>query len=195
MTIEPSAPPGRQGRGFTLIELAIVLAAVGLLLATLLPSFKAMAARGQLLAAAQQLQSDIGLAREQASRLAAPVYLSFQPGAQWCYALSSSQELDCRDNAKIDATATATATATTATSPAVIKRVVAADFPGVLLMDAQAMALDHRNGARLGTAGQARFASRTGQQLKVQLGQLGRASLCAPKDSIAGTPICAALTP
>ena len=188
MTIEPSAPPGRQGRGFTLIELAIVLAAVGLLLATLLPSFKAMAARGQLLAAAQQLQSDIGLAREQASRLAAPVYLSFQPGAQWCYALSSSQELDCRDNAKIDDTATAT-------SPAVIKRVVAADFPGVLLMDAQAMALDHRNGARLGTAGQARFASRTGQQLKVQLGQLGRASLCAPKDSIAGTPICAALTP
>ena len=183
MTRSGSTPPpeGQPGHGFTLIELAIVLAAVGLLLAALLPSFKAMAARGQLLAAAQQLQADIGLAREQASRLATPVYLSFQPGAQWCYTLSAEQALDCRD------------TATAATSAAaVIKRVVAADFPGVLLMDAQAMAIDPRNGTRIGTAGQARFASRAGQQLRVQLGQLGRASLCAPTEAIAGTPICVA---
>jgi len=182
-----SAPPpeGRPGHGFTLIELAIVLAMVGLLLAALLPTFNAMAARGQLLAAAQQLQADIGLAREQASRLATPVHLSFQPGAQWCYALSAEPSIDCRN----------TATASTTATAAVIKRVVAADFPGVLLMDAQAMALDHRNGTRIGTAGQARFASRAGQQLQVQLGQLGRASLCAPKESITGTPICAAASP
>ena len=183
MTIKAIAPAGRPGRGFTLIEVAIVLAVIGLLLAAMLPSFQAMAARGQLLAAAQQLQADISLAREQASRLASPVYLSFQPGAQWCYVLSAEQALDCRDN-------------TTARGAAIIiKRVVAADFPGVLMLNAQTMALDHRNGARIGSAGQAQFAARTGQQLRVQLGQLGRASLCAPSEAITGTSICAAASP
>ena len=180
--VSAPASEGRPGRGFSLIELAIVIAAVGLLVAATLPAFNAVAARGRLLAAAQQLQADIGLARELASRLAQPVHLSFQPGPQWCYALSADATLDCRDAAKAQG------------SGALIKRVVAADYPDVLLMAAQPMALDPRNGARIGAISEARFALRSGQQLQISLGQLGRSSLCAPAQATAGTPVCAVQT-
>ncbi len=163
-------------RGFTLIELTIVLAVSCLLAAASWPSYTAMVARQQLQSAVQQLQVDMALAREQASRLARPVTLSFQPGAQWCYALSANGPVSCRE---------------AASAVGIIKRVSASDHPGVLLLEAQAMAWDPRTGGRLGQQGLARFASRAGQQLQVGLNRLGRGQTCTPSAALAGTPRCA----
>ena len=170
-------PPGHQPcRGFTLIELAIVLAVSCLLAAASWPSYSALVARQQLQSVVQQLQVDMALAREQASRLARPVTLSFQPGAQWCYALSANGAVSCHE---ADG------------AVGIIKRVSASDHPGVLLLEAQAMAWDPRTGGRLGQEGLARFASRQGQQLQVGLNRLGRGQTCTPSAAVAGTPRCA----
>ncbi len=175
--------PIRRSSGFTLLELVIALTLVGLFGAMALPSFASLVARQRLHAAAHHLQADIALARQEAGRRAQAVHLAFQPGAQWCYMLSTGPAGDCRQ-----------AGATSAAS-GVIRVVRAADHPGVLLLEAGAMALDGRSGASLTGIARARFASLEGLQLQVSLGPLGRASVCAPAAKVAGMPACALATP
>lgn len=165
--------------GFTLLELVIALTIVGMLGAMALPSFASLVARQRLHAAAYHLQADITLARQEAGKRAQPVHLMFQPGTQWCYVLSVGIGIDCRQAAM-------------APGNGVIKVVRAADHPGVLLLEATAMALDGHSGASLTGMGHARFASSEGQLLQVRLGQLGRASVCAPAAKVAGIAPCPA---
>ncbi|MDO8375833.1 MAG: GspH/FimT family pseudopilin [Aquabacterium sp.] len=168
--------------GFTLLELVIALTIVGMLGAMALPSFASLVARQRLHAAAHHLQADIALARHEAGKRAQPVHLVFQPGTQWCYVLSAGIGIDCRQ-------------AAVAPGNGVIKVVRAADHPGVLLLEATAMALDGHSGASLTGLGHARFASSEGQLLQVRLGQLGRASVCAPAAKVAGIAACPAAAP
>ena len=163
--------------GFTLLELMIALAIAGVLAAMATPSFAELLARQRLQAVAHQLQADIALARQEASRRGQTVYLSFRTGARWCYALSAGGARDCTAGAGDSAT---------------IKVVHGPEFPGVTLAEASAIALDARQGAALNGSGQARFVSSLGDQLQVRLGPLGRGSLCAPAGAIAGTPACPA---
>lgn len=177
-----AAPTSTRTGGFTLLELVIALTIVGMLGAMALPSFASLVARQRLHAIAYHLQADLTLARQEAGKRAQPVHLGFQPGTQWCYVLSVGIGIDCRQ-------------ARVAPGNGVIKVVHAADHPGVLLLEAQAMALDSRNGASLTGEGHARFASSEGQQLQVRLGQLGRASVCAPAAKVAGIAACPASSP
>lgn len=160
-----------------MIEAVIVLAITAVLGAMTLPAFSSVVARERLQAAAQHLQADIALARQEAGRRGQPVHMMFQPGSNWCYALSAGIGVDCR---RLTATA----------GDGIIKVVHAADRPGVLLQEADAMALDGRTGASLLGEGHARFASPEGQQLQVRLGHLGRATICAPAAAVPGTPTC-----
>ena len=169
--------------GFTLLELAIVMAITCVLGALAVPSFSGLIARQRLKSAAYGLQADIALARQEAGRRGQPVHLMFQPGAQWCYALSAGIGVDCRQ-------------AGPAAGSGVLKVVRAPDHPGITLMAATAMAMDSRSGASLLAEGQARFASpRTGEQLQVHLGRLGRAHVCAPATPVAGAPACPSAAP
>ena len=173
------SPAAAPRSGFTLLELMIAVAIAGVLAAIATPSFTDLLARQRLQAVAHQLQADIALARQEASRRGQTVHLVFQPGPRWCYALSVGTAHDCRGRAP-------------ASDTGVIKVVHGPDFPGVQLVDAGAMALDPAQGTALQATGQARFASSQGEQLRVRLGRLGRASLCAPAAPIAGTPPCPA---
>ena len=170
----------RRPSGFTLLELAAVMAITVILAAVATPSFSELVARQRLQSAAHGLQADIALARQEAGRSGLPVHLMFQPGTQWCYALSEGIGVDCRQ-------------AVVAPGSGVLKVVRAGDLPGITLLEASAMAVDGRTGTSLLAEGQARFASpRTGQQLKVRLGPLGRASVCAPSAPVIGNPPCPA---
>lgn len=158
----------------------MVLAITLILAAASTPSFSALVARQRLQAAAHGLQADIALAREEAGRRGLPVHLMFQPGTQWCYAVTEGIGIDCRH-------------AVVAPGSGVIKVVRAVDLPGITLLDASAMAVDGRSGTSLIAGGQARFAApRSGQQLQVRLGPLGRASICAPSVTVKGTAPCPA---
>ena len=161
-----------------MLELAVVMAVTIVLGAVALPSFSGLVARQRLKSVAHGLQADIALARQEAGRSGQAVHLMFHPGPQWCYALSTGIGIDCRQAAM-------------APGSSVLKVVRAADHAGTTLVDATAMAIDPRNGTSLLAAGHARFASpQAGQQLQVQLGRLGRASVCAPTAPVPGTPAC-----
>lgn len=173
----------RRPPGYTLLELLVVMAITMILGAVATPSFSALLARQRLKSTAHGLQADIAMARLEAGRRGLPVHLLFQPGTQWCYALTEGIGHDCRQ-------------AVAAPGSGVIKVVRAPDHPGVTLLEAAAMAMDGRSGTSLLADGHARFASpQTGQQLTVRLGPLGRASICAPSAPVTGTPPCPAAAP
>jgi len=158
--------PARRSGGFTLIELSIVLVLVGLLSAMAVPSMTALVQRHRLLEAGHVLQADVAMAREQAVAQRRTAYVVVQPGRPWCWAVSLDQPVDCRQ---------ATATAT------VLKRVSGERFGDqVLPLAAASLVIDGRQGLRLGAAAQAQFAAVNGPRLVVNLGPMGRASLCSP---------------
>ena len=183
--------PGRHGTvGFTLVELCITLAVLAVLGTLAAPSFSNQVARQRLQSAARHLQADIALARAESNKRGTAVSLAFQPGRDWCYSLGWGVPVDCRSVGSPPG------------SPlphGVLRVARAADNPGVLLLDASPMVLDHRStaGAQAQalaglTGGQARFASLAdpAQVLLVRVGPQGRASVCAAGAVIGGTAAC-----
>ncbi len=165
--------PRRARHGLTLLELSIALVVLTLLMTMAAPSVSGWLARHRLRATAQHLAADLGEARAEAVRLTRPVHLVFHAGTNWCYALALSDQADCR-----------------ASDAATLKVVRSSEHPGVTLLEAAPQAFDGRNGASLGRAGFAHWASQRGEQLTVRLSPMGRPSLCAPEAPVPGVSRC-----
>lgn len=149
--------------GFTLLELAIVMAVVAILAAIAVPSYQQLLARQQLRAAGEALALDLRHAREEARRSGRPSYVSFGGGPQWCWGISQGQPCDC-----------------TSGVPACTQaRGSARDYPLVELARADALTFEPSLGRAL-VAGSATLKSRKGHSLQVQVGALGRPLLCGP---------------
>ena len=175
--------------GFTLLELMIALAIMAVLGAITLPSFNALIDRQRLHAAVRHLQADIALARHESGRRSLPVQIHFQPaalaGAAWCYSLSTGAQNDCRRPGITAASG-------------VIRVVNGREFPGITLRQADLMVVDAAGAGELFGRGsalplhrsQASFSSQGGLQLRLVLGLMGRASLCAPGAAVDSMPAC-----
>lgn len=153
----------RRTRGYTLLEVAFVLAVLGVLLALGVPSFADFLARQQLRAAGEQLAQELRHAREASVRGQA-LHASFRAGPDWCWGISQGQPCDCVSGV-----------------PACnISVGRAADYPRVQMTRA-GEALSFEPGAgRLLAAGETAFATRAGHQLQVRSSVLGRTQLCGP---------------
>lgn len=166
--------PTRRPHGLTLIELMVALAIVALLMTLAVPSFGAMLARQRLKAAAEQLAADLAEARLLAAQRAQPLHLNLQPGAQWCWSLSSASGCDCR-----------------VAQSCQLKTVRAGDHPGVQLIDGSELRIDARAiGVLPPASGAALLLGQQGSSLRVALTPLGRAKVCAPGAAVPGYPGC-----
>ena len=150
-------------RGFTLLELAIVLAVLGILLAMGVPSYANFLARQQLRAVGEQLAMELRHARE-ASVRGQSLHASFRGGPDWCWGISQGQPCDC-------------ASGVPACNVSVGR---AAEFPRVQ-MERAGEPLSFEPGAgRLLAAGETAFGTRAGHALVVRSSLLGRTQLCGP---------------
>ena len=158
----------RGSRGFTLFEMAVVLAVLGVLLGAGLPAYARMIERQQLHAAADALLQDLRHARELAVQSRQPVHVSFSrqtDSKAWCWGVSSGQPCDCSGARALPACN--------------VSRADSRAYGRVLLASAQDASFE----PRLGSApvnGSTVFATPDGQRLPVALSALGRASLAAP---------------
>jgi type IV fimbrial biogenesis protein FimT len=161
-------------RGVTMIECVIALAIVAALMSVALPSFGEAMARARLRAAAEDLALDLGNARLESVRSGAGlVHVTLGPGSSWCWAVGAVPDVDCHN------------------PPAgTTLRVVRADeYAGVTMTRGVSASFDSRD--TLAAAGfAADFALAQGQQLRVQVTPLGRATICSPQGSSLDFPRC-----
>jgi type IV fimbrial biogenesis protein FimT len=164
----------RAARGITLIECVIAIAIVAALMSVALPSFGEAMSRARLRAAAQDLALDLGNARLESVRSGAGlVHVTLKPGNSWCWAVGSTPDIDCHQP-----------------NPGSALHVARADdYAGVTMTRGVSASFDGRD--TLAAAGfAAEFALAQGQQLRVQVTPLGRATICSPQASSLDFPRC-----
>lgn len=84
-----------KSRGLTLIELLLVITVLLALLALAVPSFIDTLQSRRLQKASENLYNDLLLARSEALKQQAPIYVAFQGGNNWCYGLNNNSPCSC----------------------------------------------------------------------------------------------------
>ena len=160
-------------RGLTLIELMIGLAITVVLASLALPSYSTWLHRNRLKSAALGLEIDLREARFEAVRRALPVQLSFVTGTDWCYALTTAADCDCRTAA-----------------PCRLKAVRAADLRGVQLSQSQGTRFDPATGLPEDEGAGAVWGLSAGERVRVSVNGLGRPVVCMLEGQLAPLPPC-----
>lgn len=158
--------------GFSLVEVAVVTAVLGVLASMALPSIAQQFARWNLQSAAQRLASDIGQARHEAARQGRTLHLQVQPGERWCWSVSEVPGCTCQEARHCQR-----------------QLARASDHPGVVVETAATLSFSptaHGPGAPSSLL----LSSRHGEQLEVRLTPLGRARVCAPDRPRMGQDAC-----
>lgn len=82
--------------GFTLIEMMVTVAILGVLLAIAVPQLTDFVRKSQLISIAEELQRSIQLARSEATRNNKPILLTVTTGSNQCYGFTSKgSSCDC----------------------------------------------------------------------------------------------------
>ncbi|MDC8786371.1 prepilin-type N-terminal cleavage/methylation domain-containing protein [Roseateles koreensis] len=157
----------RRGKscGFTLLEMAIVIAITGILLAVAIPSYQHMLQRRQLRQVAELLALDLRHARELSVSENSAIFINYNAGKQWCWGLSRAKPCDCAG-----------------TSPqgrCELSHMDNTHYPHVLLDAAQDAAFSPGLG-QVAQSGAAALRTEAGQNLRVVLNPMGRTHICGP---------------
>ena len=95
-----------QSIGFTLVELIVVIAIVGIIASMAVPSYQDTLERNRLKEAVESLKSDLMFARTEAIKRSSNINVSIDiNGSSWCYGLSTDDDADnTNSNAACDCT-------------------------------------------------------------------------------------------
>ena len=158
-----------NNRGFSLLEIAAVLAITGILVSVAVPTYASYMQRQQLRLAADTLVQDLRRAREQSVNAPVSIFFTFHAGPQWCWGVSRGLPCDCTGNV------------TPTDKPLARCDIASADnrvqFKDVMIDAAQ----DFEFAPGLGQvtqSGSASLHTKKGQRLQVVLNRMGRAHLC-----------------
>ncbi|MEA2079584.1 MAG: GspH/FimT family pseudopilin [Pseudomonadota bacterium] len=163
--------------GFTLLELLVTLAVVGLLAGLAVPAMGRLLDTARLRSAAEAFAQELQQARNQALTHQQSIYFSLSVSAQrWCYGWSELAACDCKAG-----DTEASACRTGSDSRQRIHRRLSTDFPSVELNTTRRAASRtlHFSPVR-GTASADSFALRNGAgELRVIVSPLGRVRICS----------------
>lgn len=156
-------------RGFSLLEMAAVIAISGILVAAAVPTYAHYMQRQQLRIAADTLLQDLRRAREMSISARTSIFVTFHAGPQWCWGVSRGLPCDCAGNVTPTDKVFARCDVMTENNRDHFKDVV---------MDA-AQDFEFKPGlGQVAQSGAAALRGKKGQNLQVVLNPLGRAHLC-----------------
>lgn len=157
--------------GFTLLEMAAVIAILGIVAAAAIPSYAHFIQRQQLRNAADALMRDLRNARELSVSSRSAIFVNYRAGKSWCWGVSRGQPCDCSG----------------AAPPACnLSRGDNKEFPDVMLDIAQDLEFSPGLG-QVSQHGAAALRTLKGHNLRVVLNPMGRASVCG-RDAVGGQP-------
>jgi type IV fimbrial biogenesis protein FimT len=163
----------RRLQGLTLIELMIGIGILAVLMSLAVPSFSAYLQRQRLKAAAQGLELDLREARYEAAQRGHTLGVVFSPGADWCYAITTTSDCDCRVQQACR-----------------LKTTRAVDLRGVHLVEAQNTRFDPANGAAEATGSTAVWATTGPERVQVSVSPMGRPHSCVLEGTLPPLPRC-----
>lgn len=161
-------PRHRRPLGLTLIELMIGLGIAAVLMSLAVPSYSAYMQRQRLKAAAQGLEVDLREARYESARRNQPLSLVLKPGADWCWAIATRPDCDCRS-----------------AQPCRLKTVRATDLRGVHLLESQPVQFDPASGHATGAGTVAVLVASGDERVRVDVSAPGRPSICLAEGTLA----------
>ena len=174
--------PAPRFRGFTLIELMVVVALISVILVLAIPSFTGMLARKRLEGVALELGTDLQYARSEAVQQNAQVQVIFGSNCYAIYVVGSTAASDCvtlgtgaRQLKLVQITTGPTLAFTPATGGNLF-----VEFEPVRGMAANAA-------GTVNMAGDVLVASSAGNwQLQARVNRFGRVKTCSPNASVTG---------
>lgn len=158
---ERRAYPAAKAHGFTLIEVAFVLAVVGILLAAAVPSYADYLARQRLRHVAEMLEQDLRRARTMSVEEGRNIHVGFGSGPQWCWGLSRQAPCDCASGRP----------------RCEIGGVTSQEFRGTLLQSGQNIIFEGGLGRAVGWT-RIGISNDRNQQLHIDLNPVGRPQIC-----------------
>ena len=177
----------RLGAGFTLLELMIVLAILGILLTVGVPSLTDFLEKGRVKSAAESVSGALTSARLDAVQRNTNVYVQFDGGATWCYGIATQSACDCTINDATNASACvlkATAATDCSATPdnCRLTRATSTQFPKVTMSTTDSDAYQANFDPTRGTTGggTATLTADSGYEIRVIVSPLGRVRQCSP---------------
>lgn len=184
-SIKRPAISSKAARGFTLIEMMVVIAILGILLAIAAPSFNIFFEKYRTKRAAETLAAFLVNAKSESAKRNASVRVVFQSSNSdktWCAGMTTSSNCDC------------SATPNTCTMDGLDRLVSSADFKGVKLTDpddGDMFTFTHKRGTVNGDTVELESTANA-YELHVVVSNVGRVKLCSPSGStyIGGYAAC-----
>lgn len=182
-SLSPARPiVARVGKGFTLIEMMLVISIMGILLAIAAPSFTMFFEKFRTKRAAETLAGSLYVAKSEAikrNQVVSLVVTASNSGATWCYGLTTATTCDCTTaNACVLDTGVET-------------RVSSAEYKGISVADTDSdpitsMAFSFQPLRGTVTGNTVEFHSTNDYEVQTIVSGFGRVKTCSPNDNYIG---------
>jgi type IV fimbrial biogenesis protein FimT len=200
-------PSGRRSAGFTLLEVLVALAILGILVGVAMPSFSSFTANQHLVGAAEQVYGHLQQARLEAVSRNTAVRVNFSATGTTTWTYGMSHVTNNCDLTKTVATGASACVMVVSDGDATLDvgagatdtgDLVLYRFPSTAFTDVKMAISSFSSGTQIvfsplrgsSTSGIVTLTSAKGAILRVEMSLLGRAKLCTPDASMQGYPAC-----